>query len=249
MPNESYGTKLLRFWVPDLWSGLWLLFGLAPLFFFETFIHEGLHWLTAQASGGSPVLIPFAHFNTSFGRNINGATMDSPGFIAMPQFVAFLLMVGVILLFVFTSPRSRFLRLVLTWWYLGLAVDLLFNTGRGLVGAFKEGTDWAKFAADAGSGLAVFLSWLVLLAFLSQLVWIAFSRWHENRPPAAGFFDFRPFAIFLAAVSLIAVILSFTVSHPAIVRNWWFWMIWIWQLASLAWAVFYIVRVTARSQP
>jgi hypothetical protein len=156
-------------------------------------------------------------------------------------------MVGVILLFIFTSPRWRFLRLFLTWWYLGLAIDLLFNTGRGLIGAFKTGTDWEKFATDSGSGLAILLSWLVLIAVLSQLVWIAFSRWHENRPPEAGFFDFRPFAIFLGVLSLIAIILSFAISHPAIVRNWWFWMIWIWQLVSLAWFVVYIVRTTARS--
>ena len=55
--TESYGTRLLRFWAPNGWTALWLVLGLIPLFFFETFVHEGLHWVTAKASGGDPTLI------------------------------------------------------------------------------------------------------------------------------------------------------------------------------------------------
>lgn len=247
MPDsESYGTKLLRFWAPNGWAVLWLVLGLAPLFFFETFVHEGLHWVTGKAAGGDPTLIPFAHFNTSFGRNINGATMNSPGFIATPQFVGLGLLVVLILVFIFTSPPWRWLRTFLTWWYLGLVLDLLFNTGRGLVGASRPGTDWAKFAASSGDGLATFFSWVILLCVLSQLAWIAVSRWHVERPPALGWFDFRGVAVSFGVVSLLAVIVSLTVDDPAIDRNWWFWLIWFYQLLSLLWYAAYIAWATKR---
>jgi hypothetical protein len=243
--GESYGTKLLRFWAPNGWTALWVLvFGLAPLFFFETFVHEGLHWLTAVAAGGDPTLIPFAHFNSNFGRNVNGATMDSPGFIAMPQIVCFLLLLGLIAVFIFSSPPWRWLRTLLTWWYLGLAIDILFNTVRGAFGASPPGTDWYKFGDEYGNGLATFLSWLILLAVLSQLVWIIWSRWHENRPPAQGFFAFRGVAIAYAVLSLIALVLSFAIQHPAIVRNWWFWAVWVFQLVSFMWYVLYLIWAT-----
>ena len=242
--TESYGTRLLRFWAPNGWTALWLVLGLIPLFFFETFVHEGLHWVTAKASGGDPTLIPFAHFNTAFGRNVNGATMNSPGFIAMPQIVGLLLLMALILVFIFTSPPWRWLRTFLTWWYLGLILDLLFNTGRGLVGAPRPGTDWGKFAADSGNGLAAFLSWVILLCVVGQLGWIAASRWHVNRPPGSGFFEFRGLAVFFGVLSLIALIVSLTVDHPAIDRNWWFWLVWIGQLLSLIWYAGYVVWAT-----
>ena len=244
--GESYGTRLSRFWAPNGWAVLWLVLGLAPLFFFETFVHEGLHWLTAVMNGGHPTLIPFAHFNTSFGRNINGATMDAPGFIATPQLVGLGFLVALILVFILTSPSWRWLRTFLTWWYLGLVLDLLFNTGRGLIGDPRPGTDWAKFAAGSGNGLAIFLSWMILLCVISQLAWIKVSRWHLNRPAGLDFFEYRGVALCFAAVSLIALIVSLTVDHPAIDRNWWFWLVWIWQLLSFIWYAAYVAWATAR---
>jgi hypothetical protein len=247
MPDsESYSTKLLRFWAPNGWTALWLALGLAPLFFFETCVHEGIHWMTGKAAGGDPTLIPFAHFNTNFGRNVNGATMSSPGFIAMPQILCLVLLVALILVFIFTSPSWRGLRTFLTWWYLGLAIDLLFNTGRGLVGAPRQGTDWGKFAASSGDGLATFLSWIILLAVLSQLGWIVVSKWHRNRPPALASFEFRGVAAAFGVLSLIALIVSLTVEHPAIQRNWWFWLVWLYQLLSLGWYAGYIGWATKR---
>jgi hypothetical protein len=244
--GDSYGTKLGRFWAPSGWALLWLAFGLAPLFFFQTFLHEGLHWVTAAADGGDPTLIPFAHFNTDFGRNLNGATMDSPGFPATPQIVAWILLVGMIVVFCATSPPWPFLRLVMTWWFLGLAIDLIFNVYGALFGDPKPGTDWAKFAAETSIGTARALSWVMLLCVLSQVGWIAFARWHLNRPVPEGFFDFRIFAIFLGFVSLIAIIVSLSVDHPAIDRNWWFWMVWTWQLLSLLWYGAYVAWASLR---
>jgi hypothetical protein len=181
-------------------------------------------------------------------RNINGATLNTAGFNAMPQIVCLILLVALIAVFVFTSPPWRWLRAFLTWWYLGLAIDLLFNTGRGLVGAFRKGTDWEKFATESGSGLATLLSWVILLLVLSQLGWIAVSRWHVNRPQGLGFFEYRGVAICYAVISLIAVIVSWTIDDPSIDRNWWFWLVWLGQLLSLIWYVIYIAWATRRRQ-
>lgn len=245
--GDSYGDKLLRFWWPNGWAFLWMVLGLLPLFFFETFVHEGLHWLTAEFDGFSAKLIPFAHFNSDFGRDLNGATLHTgDSFIATPQLVGLVFILGLIAVFIFTSPPWRWLRAFLTWWYLGLIIDLLFNTGRGLVDATRAGTDWAKFADGSGHGLAVFFSWLILLAVLSQLLWINWSKWHENRPPDAGFFEFRWLAISYAVVSLIAVIISWAISDPTIVRDGWFWAVWIAQLVSLVWYIAYVIWATAR---
>jgi hypothetical protein len=244
--SESYGTKLLRFWAPNGWAALWLVLGLAPLLFFETVVHEGLHWLTALGAGGDPTLIPFPHNNTGLGGNVNGATMDAPGFIAMPQIIVLVFMVGLIVVFIASSPPWHWLRTFLTWWYLGVVVDLLANTGLGLVGASSSGSDWGRFGAESGEWLAILLSWVILLIILSQLGWIAFSRWHINRPPGLGFFEFRVLAIFYGFLSLIAIIVSSTLDHPAIIRNWWFWLVWSWQLLSLVWYATYIVWATVR---
>jgi len=247
MPDgDSYGTKLLRFWYPNGWAFLWLVLGLAPLFFFETLVHESLHWLTAKIGGADPTLIPFAHYNMSFGRNLNGATLHTTGFIAVPQFVGLGLLIALIMVFTFTSPPWRWLRTFLTWWYLGLALDILFNTGLGLFDAARPGTDWGKFADGDGHALSTFFSWIILIVVLSQLVWIKFSRWEENRPADLDFFEFRWLAISYAFVSLIAVIVSWVIDDPTIVRNWWFWLIWMYQLLSLLWYIAYIVWATVR---
>jgi len=251
MASESYGTRLQKFWAPNGWAFLWLVFGLMPLFFFQTFVHEGLHWLTAKLDGSDPNLIPFAHYNNSPGqmRNLNGITLNATGFVATPQIVGLLLMIGLIVIVIFTSPRARWLRTFLTWWYLGLILDLLFNTGRGLFDASNPLTDWGKFAAQYGHGLATFLSWVILLVVVSQLVWIAISSWHVNRPPGVGFFDYRGLAIAYGVVSLIAVIASWAINDPSIDRNWWFWLVFLGQIASFVWyAVYlYLARSTERS--
>lgn len=244
--GDSYGEKLLRFWAPNGWAALWLLLlGLAPLFFFETFVHEGLHWLNGKIGGADPTLIPFAHFNTDphFNRNLNGATLNGIGFPATPQLVCFGLMIALILVFIFTSPPWRWLRTFLTWWYFGIVLDVEFNTWHGLFGSPRPGTDWAKFAADSGA-LATFLSWLILLVVLSQLAWIAASRWHVNRPPGTGFFEYRGVAVCFGILSLIAVILSFAIQDASIDRNWWFWAVWIFQFLSLVWYVTYFIWAT-----
>jgi hypothetical protein len=246
--SESYGTKLGRFWAPNCWAGWWLVLGLMPLLFFQTVVHEGTHWLTGAAGGSDPKLIPFPHLNTNTppGRTFVGITLDGVGFIAMPQILCLILMVGLIAVFVFTSPSSRWLRTFLTWWYLGLALDLLFNTGLGLFGVFRSGTDWAKFAAGHGEGLAKLLSWVVLLAVLSQLGWIIVSRWHVNRPPGLGFFEFRWLAACCAVISLIAVIVMRAVDDRTIVENWAYWLALVGQVLSLVLYVGYIVLATVR---
>jgi hypothetical protein len=244
MPDsESYGTKLLRFWAPNGWAAPWLVFGFAALLFFQTVIHEGTHWVTG---GGEGTLIPFVHLNTDFDRTLVGATTDSIGFIAMPQIVGLVLLVALILVFIFTSPSWHWLRGFLTWWYLGIAVDLLFNTGLGLFGVFRRGTDWARFAAESGEGLAKFLSWVILLCILSQLLWIRISRWHVNRPPRLGFYEFPGFAVFLGVLSLTAAIVSLAVDHPSVGRNGWFYLVWIGQAVSVLWFLRYLERVMAR---
>jgi len=245
--DASYGSKLLRFWWPNGWAFLWLVLGLMPLFFFQTFIHEGLHWVTAKADGFDPKLIPYAQFNTSAGRHLNGITLNTgDSFIATPQLVDLALILAFIPVFTFTSPPWRWLRTFLTWWYLGVCLDVLFNTGLGLFDAERAGTDWAKFADGSGHGLAAFFSWLILVAILSQLLWVNWSKWHENRPPDTGFFEFRGLAIGYAVVSLIAVIVSWAVDDPTVDRDWFFWLVWLGQLFSLIWYVAYVIWASVR---
>jgi hypothetical protein len=243
----SRGEKLLRFWAPNRWAFLWLVFGLMPLFFFETFIHEGIHWVAAELDGSDPKLIPFAHYNTSLGvmRNLNGITLNSTGFVAMPQVVCLIILVGLIAVFIFTSPPWRWLRTFLVWWYLGLALDLLFNTGLGLINSPGAGTDWAKFKAQ-NEILSVAMSWLILAAIMSQVLWITRSRWFDSQPAGKGFFDYRGLAIAYGVLSLIALIVSWTIDDPSIDRNWWFWLVWSGQAVTFVGCVIYLWGLVSR---
>lgn len=245
--GESYRTKLLRFWAPSGWTALWLVFGLAPLFFFETFVHEGLHWVTGTAGGDDPTLIPYPHFNTDIGggRTVNGATLDGIGFPGMPQFVGLGLIVVLSVVFVCTSPPWGWVRFLLTWWYLGLVLDVLFNTISGLFGPPRPGTDWRKFY-DEHDVLAPIFSWVILLTVLSHFVWIQWSRWNVNRPRGLGFFEFRPAAVAFGLLSLIALVVSFTVTHESVVRNGLFWLVVVWHAVSLGWFAGYFAWATAR---
>lgn len=248
--DESYGTKLLRLWAPSASSFGWLLFGLAPLLFFQTFIHEGLHWLTTVFSGGDPTLVPFPHFNTRFGiagETVNGATLNTAGFPAMPQIITFVILIGLTLVFIFSSPRWHWLRFFLWWWYVGVCIDLCYNTFLGLGGASSPGSDWGQFAADASVAAAV-LAWLIWLVAPSHLGWIAFARWHNNRPPGRGFFEFRETAIVFAVLSFSAILFSLLVSDPSIIK--WqssmFIVVFLWQVLSLAWFITYIFWASFR---
>jgi hypothetical protein len=163
----------------------------------------------------------------------------------MPQIVCLFLLAGLIAVFVFTSPPWRWLRTFLIWWYLGIALDLLFNTGLGLFGAAGDGTDWKRFAEDHGTW-AFLLSWVILIAVVSQVFWIKYAAWDENEPAGKGFFEYRGLAIAYAAVSLVAMIVSFTVQHESIERNWWFWLVWSGQAISFVGYLIYLWGLTYR---
>jgi hypothetical protein len=126
-------------------------------------------------------------------------------------------------------------------------LDLLANTWLGLFGAARDNSDWGKFAAVGGKGAAFVVSLLVLIAAISQLFWIKYSKWHVNRPAGLGFYDYRGLAIFYAILCLIVVIISHTIDHETIVRNWWFWLVWLWELLSLIAYIGYVAWVTLRS--
>lgn len=239
--GESYSTRFVKFWAPDRAAFLWLLCALPPLLFFQTFIHEGLHWLRAVIGGKDPLLIPFPHFNKGFGKDMIGVTLNITGSSGFPQIICFLFLLGVIAVFIAGSPRQRWLREFLTWWYLGLCIDLMAATGKGLFGASAPKADWGKFATEEGAGVALVLAWLIYLTVASQLLWIRYSRWHRNRPPGKSFWDYRVEAIILAVISLFAFYESFAVDDTSIVRNGRFYFFAVGQLVFVLGYVGYLI--------
>ena len=158
--------------------------------------------------------------------------------------IAAMVLGALIAVFVLTSPRWRWLRAFLTWWYLGVVLDLLAATGKGLFGASRAGTDWAKFANESGDGTALVLSWAILLTVLSQLLWIRWSKWHRNRPAGVTFWEYRGVAIFLSIVAVIAILTTVLVDDPSIDRNWWYSLVLVGHIVSLAGYLWYILWVT-----
>jgi hypothetical protein len=198
-----------------------LALGLPALHFLQTVIHEGSHALTGLAAGGSPKLAPFPHVSPS-GAFRNGVTFGAGGFIATPQFVGLSLVVLLTLIFLLWPIRNRYVRLLLRWWFLGVSIDLLYNTARELVGGHNPLPDWSRFQDAFGIPEAgmIALTWLIWLTVWSHLVWVYLSAWHRVnvRPPTAGFWDYRGIAILYGALSLVAVVVSLAVSDPGIVK-------------------------------
>ncbi len=256
----TYLQRLRNFWFPDRMALVWLLFALPALYFFQTAVHEGTHGLAAFIVTGSfPKVAPFPHETTGDGP-LNGVTLadtattvivntrtscdsavrsDIPvlaGFPAAPQFLDIVLVVAFTAVFCFAAVRDPLWRFPLRAWYLGAGIDFMYNTARGLVGSCNPIRDWSKFQllADISPGLFALLTWALWLVVLSHFAWVYWSAW--GRTPVArqtGFWDYRWIAFALGILSLIAVLLSITVSDPEINK------------ASVAFVAPFIVQVAA----
>ena len=190
----EYFKRLGNFWVPDWKAGVWLLFALPALYFFQTTIHEGTHALAAAAVTGTlPTVAPFPHraknLTTGEERFLNGVTLGErsttvtvnrktncnnsrrgnfpklAGFPALPQFVALLLTVTFAVIFFFTTFTNPFARFPLRVWYFAACIDFMFNTARHLVGGCKEAQDWSKFFLESDMSGGVF-------ALMTWILWL-----------------------------------------------------------------------------
>jgi len=241
----DYFTRLRNFWCPDRMCLVWLLFSLPALYFFQTTVHEGTHAMAALISSGSfPKLAPFPH-QTPSGNFLNGVTLgdasttvakvirtqcNNPtrqrvrtlaGFIAMPQFVALGLVVLFSFLFFLVSIPNAFVRFPLRLWYLGASLDFCYNTIRGLIGGCNATADWSRFMLEADIAPALFavMTWIFWLVVLSHFVWVYWSAWGKETVSETGFWDYRWVAMILGILSLIAVLLSLTISDPQIIKK------------------------------
>jgi hypothetical protein len=241
--NAGYGRRLLDFWFPNRLDSLWwLLFALPPLYFFQTVIHEGSHALAALfATGKFPKFAPFPHFNTSFDSFLNGVTFSGGrGFVAMPQFIDLALVVALSLILVLWPIRNRFARYILRLIYLGVCIDLMYNTIKGLWGGPGPLSDWGKFEAQTSTAAVVVTSWVMWLAILCHFVWVYYSAWQRYHPARLGFWDYRWIALALAVVSLVAIIVSAAVTDPSIVKaHFYFAGPFALQIAAFVWFVVY----------
>lgn len=219
--NRGYFRRLRDFWFPDWASLAWFALGLPALYFFQTAVHEGSHAFTALASTGSfPKVAPFPHL-TPDGRFLNGVTFAAGGFIATPQFVDLALVIVLALVGLFWPIRNPYVRHVLRLWFLGVCVDLCYNTARELVGGHNPYADWSRFQDDLGiaDGWMIVITVLIWLVVFSHFGWVYVSAWHRHRPEQTGFWEYRWVALILGLVSLCAVVVSLSVWDPKIVKG------------------------------
>jgi hypothetical protein len=239
----EYFKRLGNFWFPKLIFLLWLVFGAMGLYFFQTFIHEGTHAVSAAfSSGHMPTLAPFPHQRPN-GDFLNGVTLgdpsttvtntirtscDSPaktptpeiaGFIGMPQVIDLVIISLLFLIFFFVPISNSTARFLLVLWYLGATFDFCYNTIRSLIGGCNPGADWSRvmLEADISNGLFAVLTWTLWIVFvLSHFAWVYFSQWGQTEVEEVEFWDYRWVGLVFGALSLICVIWSLAVSDPSI---------------------------------
>lgn len=239
--HESYGTRLWKFWIPDAASTLWLVLGVMPLLFFQTFVHEGMHVLSYVSDGrGVDLFAPFPHLHhTATGDNVlNGVSSAArpaadTADIAVPQFVDIGLLI-VLSLFLWLIPyvwpmRSRTVRLLFRLWYLGVLIDLLWNTGGRLFLLESPTNDWYRYQQVMGySPWEMWgITFVILLVPLTYFAWGPFSGWHREQPESqryalnfvGGFWDYRWAAFVFGLLSLAAILFSLLVSDPSIEKQ------------------------------
>ena len=249
--DRSYFRRLWDFWLSSGYEAAWLAMGLPALYFLQTLLHEGAHAVTALADGGSPKLAPFPHL-TLDNRFLNGVTMRASGFIATPQFLDLGLIVLLTLVYLFWPIRNRFVKLLLRLWFLGVSVDLLYNTARELVGGHNPYADWSRFQDTLGipdAGM-IALTWAIWVFVFSHFVWLYFSAWHRDppEPETAGFWDYRWVAVVYGVLSLAAVVISLAVNDPEIVKlSFAFIGPLLLQVASVVWCSIYIAQTARRA--
>lgn len=217
----NYGQRLGHFWMPSGWTLGWIALGLPALYFWQTLIHEGSHAVAALfATGSFPKLAPYAHVSAVGFRN-GVAFTGGNGFVATPQFVDLVLILVFTALFIWAPVRSRSGRFILTFLYLGVCIDLGYNTIKGLWGGSGPASDWGKFQAEIGDAGIIVLSWLIWLIILSHFLWVYYSTWHNRVLPEAGFWDFRWIVFAFSLASLSGLLFAALVSDPSIDKGHW----------------------------
>jgi hypothetical protein len=255
--------RLPDFWFPDRMAFWGVLLAMPALLFFQTTVHEGTHALNYLiVTGDFPKLAPFPHLsvtNPTFapdqGRFQAGVTLGQsvpvmkgtcadptrrpgiklPGFIALPQFVDLLLMGILTLIFLYTKMPNALIRFLLRTWFVGLCVDFMFNTARGLIRVCVDAMDWSKFMLEYGIGRSWFavLTWLLWAGVISLIVLACRSRWLEEPVAETGFWDYKWIALLCGVLSFFALLFSIFVSDPKIDKS------------SVAFIVFFVIQVGA----
>ena len=250
-PDPSYGEKLRRFWFEDLHSLWWLLMALPALYFFQTFIHEGMHSLfNLFETGKLAKFATYPHISSSAGFR-NGVTFDSNGFPAAPQFVAFGVILALILVFIFAPIQNRTTRFLLRTMFFGVCLDLLYNISRGLYGGVNPFADWSKFKIehDIPTAAYIMITWIFWLVVLSHFLWVMISAWVRENPPKKKFWDFPWIGFVCGLMSLTALIFVAAVSDPSIDRGQGLVVAYvIMQLLALGWyTTYFIIALKRRS--
>ncbi len=218
--NNNYWSRLRNFWFPSWWVLGWILLGLPALYFLQTFVHEGSHAVAAWFSTGNfPKFFPFPHVDAAAGFR-NGVTFTGGnGFIATPQFVDVGLILAFMAIFIFWPLRNRMARFALRFLFLGVCIDLLYNTLKGLWGGSGRFSDWGKFQVDVGTAGIIVITWLIWLLVLSHFLWVYYSAWQREQEAPAGFWDFRWIALAFGLLSLMALMFAAFVSDPALDKS------------------------------
>jgi len=218
----GYVRRLRNVWFPNGFTSLgWLLFALPALYFLQTVVHEGAHAVAAwTVTGTFPKFAPFPHYNTAFDGFVNGVTLTGGrGFVAVPQVVAQALIVIFSLIIILWPIRNHLLRFSLRTLYLGAALDLLYNSVKGLWGGSSPSSDWGKLQAQISTPGIIALTWVIWAVVLSHFAWITVAAWGRRPPERRGFWGYRWVALVLGLLSLTAILVSVAVNDPIIVKD------------------------------
>ncbi len=243
----GYWNRWCNFWAPGgLNSFWWLLFMLPPLLFFQGVIHEGSHGFAAFCCHGDfPAFAPFPYHSINDDGFIAGRTFSggAGGYRPIPQIIEFILLGMFLLMFLFGRGGSRTRRLLLIAWFVGVCVDLLFNSSKGLYGQPSERADWAALLEGWSRGGIAAITWVMwILILCGPFLWVYFSTWARTEVERAGFWDYRGLAIICLLISFLAICVSLSVKNADIERiSFAFLFFFIIQCLSVPWYFVYLI--------
>jgi hypothetical protein len=226
-------TRLRKFWFQDGPAFIWLLLAIPIMISFQSIVHEGTHSLAAAKRTGSfPKIIPFLMIYD--GNFHNGFTVHDKdtvatyherttcaegtakkdvtrlaGWSGWPQMGAFLITVGIALIFLFVNIRNPIVGLLWRAWFIAACVDFMSNTSLILLfGKCVEPKDWSAAMIQLDHGLTFwrFITGLLWLIVLSHFGWVWWSKWIDDPLPDRGFWGYRWAAFVLGILSTISLI-------------------------------------------
>jgi hypothetical protein len=267
----EYFTRLRKFWFQDFSAFLWLLLAIPIMISFQSTVHEGTHGMAAFLNTWSfPKIIPFlmdydGEFHNGFTvqdastektyterktcdeRERPASNTRLAGWSGWPQVGAFLITVGIALIFLFVKITNPVIGLLWRAWYVAACVDFLSNTALILFGTCIPGKDWAAAMIQGDHGFIAFriVTLLLWLIVLSHFVWVCWSKWGTEPLPDRGFWNYRWLAFVLGILSTISLIFYMLVRDDGIgYGSFWyvgglilqfagFWFYWIYYGSSL----------------